>query len=102
MGVEIWHQATGQSPRTERVAIDQTEYSLPASPHTSWVIKLRSTNQVGVSPWSDEFKITTEQGAPGQVRNLQLTPESPNEVFVSWSEPREKQGVIVGYDVSYR
>lgn len=40
--------------------------------------------------------------APGQVRNLRLTPLSPNEVRVNWDPPAEKPGVIVGYDVSYR
>ncbi|CDW52276.1 protein sidekick [Trichuris trichiura] len=78
------------------------EYILPSAPHTQWSVKLRTSNKVGKSPWSESHDITTKQGAPGRVRDLTLTPLSPNEVRVSWSVPLERHGIIVGYDVSYR
>ncbi len=31
-----------------------------------------------------------------------VTPLSPNDVKVSWTEPQESHGVITGYDISYR
>lgn len=103
LGVELWYQ--NQATRQEqvvKVGQDASEYTIPSAPHTSWSIKLRSTNAVGPSPWSETYRITTEQGAPGAVRGLVLTPLSPNEVRVNWRAPLEKAGVIVGYDVSYR
>ncbi|KRX64845.1 Phosphatidylinositol phosphatase PTPRQ [Trichinella sp. T9] len=79
-----------------------SEYLLPSAPHTQWQIKMRTTNKVGSSAWSEERDITTKQGAPGRVRGFTLTSISPNEVKACWAMPSEKHGVIVGYDVSYR
>lgn len=84
------------------VASDKTEHLFLAEPNTLWTVRIRSTNQAGSSPWSSEQTISTRQGAPGIVRELQLKPLSPNEIRVNWLPPSQQRGSIVGYDISYR
>ena len=102
MGVEIWYREGKKSEKTIPLSGDQTEYTFASKPNTRWSVKLRSTNQMGHSPWSQEVSLTTKQGAPGSVRNLALRALSPNEVHVSWLAPLDTRGTIVGYDISYR
>ncbi|VDP03059.1 unnamed protein product [Soboliphyme baturini] len=80
----------------------QSEYVFHTSPHTQWYAKMRTTNKIGTSSWSNEVSVMTKEGAPGRVGALTLVPLSPNEVKVMWQPPVEKRGVITGYDVSYR
>lgn len=102
LSYEISYRVAGQAERVVPIPGDQTEYTFPADANTRWTIKLRSTNQVGSSPWSNEQVITTRQGIPGPVRNLRLRAKSPNEVHAQWSAPLVQRGIIVGYDISYR
>jgi hypothetical protein len=73
----------------------QVEHIFASEPNTRWTCRLRSTNQAGSSPWGPEQTLTTRQGAPGHVLNLQLTPLSPNEIRVRWSPPAVQRGTIV-------
>ncbi|KAI1721462.1 fibronectin type III domain-containing protein [Ditylenchus destructor] len=102
LNVEIGYRVGDQPEKTLSVSADRTDYVFPSEPNSRWVVRLRSTNQVGVSPWGPEATIATKQGAPGSVRDLQLTPLSPNEIRVRWLPPLTSQGTIVGYDISYR
>ncbi|VDM23730.1 unnamed protein product [Toxocara canis] len=102
LSFDIAYRVGNQPERIVPVPGDQTEYVFPAEPNTRWAIKLRSSNQVGSSPWSSEQTITTRQGTPGAVRDLRLRAKGPNEVHVQWLPPLVQRGTIVGYDISYR
>ncbi|CAB3401714.1 unnamed protein product [Caenorhabditis bovis] len=102
MSVEISYRVGNQPEKILTVPGDQTEYTFPAEPNQRWIVKLRATNQVGSSQWSQEQTITTRQGAPGFVRDLRVKALSPNEVHVQWLAPLVQRGTIVGYDISYR
>lgn len=102
MTIEIGYRVGNEPEKIIPVSVDRTDYTFPSEPNTRWTIRLRSSNQVGSSPWSADQTITTKQGAPGAVLNLRLTPLSPNEMRVNWSPPLQSHGNIVGYDISYR
>lgn len=88
--------------QTVRVTGTQSEYSFPSAPFTKWNVKIRTVNKVGHSQWSLPVEAITCEGEPGRIRNLVVTPLSPNEVRVAWNPPVEKTGRIEGYDISYR
>uniref|UniRef100_A0A914BWZ1 Fibronectin type-III domain-containing protein n=1 Tax=Acrobeloides nanus TaxID=290746 RepID=A0A914BWZ1_9BILA len=100
--VEIGYRIGNEPERTVPVPGDKTDYVFPSEPNTRWVVRVRSSNQVGSSQWSGEQTITTRQGAPAAVRDLRLIPLSPNEMKVQWNAPLVQRGTIVGYDISYR
>uniref|UniRef100_A0A914W0E7 Fibronectin type-III domain-containing protein n=1 Tax=Plectus sambesii TaxID=2011161 RepID=A0A914W0E7_9BILA len=102
LGVEIAYKSGNEPERVIPIAGDQTEYSFKTQANTRWSAKLRSTNQMGSSPWSEEVYLTTKPGAPEAVRNLMLTALSPNEVRVAWMAPLDQRGTIQGYDITYR
>lgn len=102
LNFEIAYRVGNDAEKIIPVAGDQTEYSFPADANSRWAIKVRSSNQVGASPWSTVQTIATKQGVPGSVRNLRLRAIGPNEVLVQWSAPIVQRGTIVGYDISYR
>uniref|UniRef100_A0A7E4VM27 Fibronectin type III domain protein n=1 Tax=Panagrellus redivivus TaxID=6233 RepID=A0A7E4VM27_PANRE len=102
LNIEIGYRVGNGPEKIVPVPGDRTDYVFPSEPNTRWVIRVRASNQVGASPWSAEQSITTRQGAPAGVRDLRVTPLSPNEMRVQWSAPAEQRGSIVGYDISYR
>ncbi|VDN03313.1 unnamed protein product [Thelazia callipaeda] len=102
LNYDISTRVSGQKERIVSIPGDQTEYTFPADANSRWTVKVRSSNQVGTSPWSSEQTITTKQGIPGPVRDLRLRAKSPNEVLVQWLAPLVQRGTIVGYDISYR
>uniref|UniRef100_A0AC34QKY1 Fibronectin type-III domain-containing protein n=1 Tax=Panagrolaimus sp. JU765 TaxID=591449 RepID=A0AC34QKY1_9BILA len=100
--IEIGYRIGNQPEKIVPIAGDKTDYVFPSEPNTRWTIRVRASNQVGSSPWSGEQTVTTRQGAPAGVRDLRVTPLSPNEMRVQWSPPAQAHGNIVGYDISYR
>ncbi|CAD5222389.1 unnamed protein product [Bursaphelenchus xylophilus] len=102
LNIEIGYRIGDGPEQIVPVSGERTDYTFPSEPNTRWTIRVRSSNQVGHSPWSAPQTVTTRQGAPGAVMNLRLTPKSPNEIFVQWSPPSQSHGSIVGYDISYR
>uniref|UniRef100_A0AC35GHJ3 Fibronectin type-III domain-containing protein n=1 Tax=Panagrolaimus sp. PS1159 TaxID=55785 RepID=A0AC35GHJ3_9BILA len=102
LNIEIGYRMGNEPEKIIPVPGDRTDYVFPSQPNTRWVIRVRASNQVGASPWSAEQTVTTRQGAPAGVRDLRITPLSPNEMRVQWSPPAQQHGNIVGYDISYR
>uniref|UniRef100_A0A915B8J5 Fibronectin type-III domain-containing protein n=1 Tax=Parascaris univalens TaxID=6257 RepID=A0A915B8J5_PARUN len=102
LNFEVAYRIGNQPERIVPITGDQTEYIFQAEPNTRWTIKVRSSNQVGSSRWSEEQTIATRQGTPGAVRDLRLRARGPNEVHVRWLPPLVQRGTIVGYDISYR
>uniref|UniRef100_A0A915DKV5 Fibronectin type-III domain-containing protein n=1 Tax=Ditylenchus dipsaci TaxID=166011 RepID=A0A915DKV5_9BILA len=108
----VQNQPSTPSPRVDAPSTNEVRVSWARPAKSTWncdelnvEIGYRIGDQRkehGVSPWSNEQTITTKQGAPGSVLNLQLTPLSPNEIRVRWSPPSVQRGSIVGYDISYR
>lgn len=102
LNVQISYRIGDQPEKILTVPSDRIDHVFSSEPNSRWVVRVRSSNQIGTSLWSNEQTITTRQGAPEAVRNLQLTPLSPNEIRVRWDSPLVQRGSIVGYDISYR
>uniref|UniRef100_A0A913IDA2 Fibronectin type-III domain-containing protein n=1 Tax=Strongyloides stercoralis TaxID=6248 RepID=A0A913IDA2_STRER len=102
LSIEIGYVIEDMPEKIVPVPGDKTDYTFPSEPNTRWTIRVRLSNQMGPGPWSGPQSITTRQGAPGAVRDLQAKPISPNEVRIMWKSPTIQRGTIVGYDISYR
>ncbi|CAI5445350.1 unnamed protein product [Caenorhabditis angaria] len=69
--------------------------------NTKWVVRIRTENDAGHSEWSKELEITTGEGAPGEVDDLRAKPTGPTTVVVTWRPPKDPNGVITGYTLTY-
>jgi len=70
-------------------------------PFTKWQLRIRTENTAGHSAWSDQLVVHTPEGVPGPVRNVQATPQGPDRIKVTWEPPRDPNGQISGYVLSY-
>uniref|UniRef100_A0A8R1HV11 Fibronectin type-III domain-containing protein n=1 Tax=Caenorhabditis japonica TaxID=281687 RepID=A0A8R1HV11_CAEJA len=78
------------------------EHMFDSKPNTKWIVRIRTENDAGASEWSKELEIKTSEGAPGQVEDLTATPKGPNKIVVRWKPPRDPNGVITGYTLTYQ
>lgn len=75
---------------------------LDSGPNTEWRIRLRTENDAGSSPWSNDLNIKTAGGAPGAVTNLNTRPTGPTSGEATWRAPDEPNGEITGYTIVYQ
>lgn len=47
----------GQHERTVKIPAERTEQTLQADAHTTMYVKVRTTNKMGASVWSDEVQV---------------------------------------------
>ncbi|XP_061567904.1 protein sidekick-2 isoform X2 [Cololabis saira] len=75
-------------------------------PFTSYQFRIKATNDIGDSEYSDESEaITTLQDAPDKAPTiLSVTPHTTTSVMVRWQLPSEEHinGVLLGFRVRYR
>uniref|UniRef100_H3CYJ4 Sidekick cell adhesion molecule 2 n=1 Tax=Tetraodon nigroviridis TaxID=99883 RepID=H3CYJ4_TETNG len=75
-------------------------------PFTSYQFRVKSTNDIGDSEYSQESEaITTLQDAPDRAPTiLSVTPHTTTSVLVRWQPPSEDHinGVLLGFRVRYR
>ncbi|KAK9535167.1 hypothetical protein VZT92_007565 [Zoarces viviparus] len=75
-------------------------------PFTSYQFRVKATNDIGDSEYSQESEaITTLQDAPDKAPSiLSLTPHTTTSVLVRWQPPSEDHinGVLLGFRVRYR
>jgi probable HAF family extracellular repeat protein len=84
----IWRRS-GADPftRIAVVAPDVTTYSDPTvSPATSYTYRVRATNNVGASAWSNEAAATTPALPPPAPTGLSAAVASVNRINVSWQD----------------
>ncbi|VDK38269.1 unnamed protein product [Gongylonema pulchrum] len=79
-----------------------TDRVLDASPNTVWRVRVRAENEAGASDWSKEVSITTAEGAPSAVQDLDARPSGPEAAAISWRPPAQPNGEITGYTLVYR
>jgi hypothetical protein len=89
-------------PRTEiDLSSSATEHLFNSLPNMKWRMRLRTENEAGHSEWTKEVELTTPEGAPGAVTNVNGRPTGPTSITVTWQEPTEPNGVITGYTLVY-
>ncbi|XP_041725138.2 protein sidekick-2-like [Coregonus clupeaformis] len=75
-------------------------------PFTSYRFRVKATNDIGDSEYSQESEATTTlQDAPDKAPTiLSVTPHTTTSVLVRWEPPAEEQinGVLLGFRVRYR
>uniref|UniRef100_A0A915Q6K3 Fibronectin type-III domain-containing protein n=1 Tax=Setaria digitata TaxID=48799 RepID=A0A915Q6K3_9BILA len=93
----------GSSSRREiDIPSSVTDHVLDASPNTLWRIRIRVENEAGASDWSKEVSITTAEGAPSAVEDLDAHPSGPEAASIIWRPPSQPNGQITGYTLVYR
>lgn len=51
----------GQRDQTRSVPMHQTEFTMPAEPHSTVTARIRTKNNMGTSEWSERQQTTTKQ-----------------------------------------
>ncbi|XP_037528263.1 protein sidekick-2-like [Rhipicephalus sanguineus] len=64
---------------------------------TTYRIQARLTTSRGVGPWSDPFKFTTREGAPGEVSSLYTERLSARTYRLRWQPPAVANGILRQY-----
>lgn len=80
----------------------RNDYTFNSGPYTKWTIQMQTKNIAGVSSWTDEIQVTTPEAAPSKVTDLRAKPIGSTKIEVTWGEPRQPNGIITGYLVTYR
>ncbi|KAJ1363800.1 hypothetical protein KIN20_023743 [Parelaphostrongylus tenuis] len=92
----------GTRPRTQiDLPSSSIEHIFDSSSNTRWQVRMRTENDAGASPWSNELELTTAEGAPGPVTDLTGTPTGPTSADLTWRPPSDPNGVITGYTLVY-
>ncbi|XP_034050564.1 protein sidekick-2 [Thalassophryne amazonica] len=75
-------------------------------PFTSYQFKVKATNDIGDSEYSEESEaITTLQDAPDEAPTvLSVTPHTTTSVLIRWQAPSEEKinGILLGFRIRYR
>ncbi|VDN93409.1 unnamed protein product [Brugia pahangi] len=90
------------SPEEIDVPSGITDRVLDASPNTLWRLRVRVENEAGASDWSKEVTITTAEGAPSTVEDLDARPYGPEAASIMWRPPAQPNGQITGYTLVYK
>ncbi|ETN71312.1 fibronectin type III domain protein [Necator americanus] len=92
----------GTQPRQQiDLPSSSIEHLFDSPSNTKWQVRIRTENDAGVSGWSNELELTTAEGAPGPVTDLNAIPTGPTSIEVSWRPPVNPNGVITGYTLVY-
>ncbi|XP_067860237.1 protein sidekick-2 isoform X1 [Heptranchias perlo] len=75
-------------------------------PFTSYKFRVKATNDIGDSEYSEESdSVTTLQAAPDEAPEiLSVTPHTTTSVMIRWQPPAEEKinGILLGYRIRYR
>uniref|UniRef100_UPI00358EEDB3 protein sidekick-2-like n=1 Tax=Myxine glutinosa TaxID=7769 RepID=UPI00358EEDB3 len=70
--------------------------------YTDYAVTVRCTTSAGNGPSSAPRRVRTHEDTPGPVQGLQLLDFSKTSLLLSWSEPKELNGVLFGYQLSWQ
>lgn len=87
---------------SEVVPASSTAHSLVfLDKYTEYKVQLLAFNAAGDGPRSTPITVKTLQGLPGAPSTLNFTDITMHSLRVSWSPPKQKNGEILGYIVTY-
>lgn len=69
--------------------------------YTEYRIQILAFNPAGDGPRSQVISVRTHEGLPGPPESLNFTDITMTSMRVNWQAPKKKNGVIVGYIVTY-
>jgi len=80
-----------------------TKYNIEnLKPYTRHVVKMFTTNEVGMSVYTDAVVVVTLPSAPTAPKDLSLTNKTSTSVVLSWHPPKKQNGIIKLYEISYQ
>ncbi|KAM4602923.1 usherin [Polymixia lowei] len=86
--------------RKERYRGDENSFTdVGIRPFQEYYYQLRACNQAGCTD-SEQVVAVTVQGVPEGVRSPMVTALSPSSLHVSWSEPRQANGIVQQYHLN--
>ncbi|CAH1268400.1 PTPRT [Branchiostoma lanceolatum] len=104
-GFRVHHKKANELLDKVSVSQNQTsttrQYNLFVSPATTYLVKVELWNLVG-SNQSPYYEVKTPDDVPGPVRGFKVLRYSSKAVQVKWEEPTEKNGLLVGYQVTQK
>ncbi|XP_032779959.2 protein sidekick isoform X2 [Daphnia magna] len=105
LGYKIFYLATSQSIDKEEMEVvpaSHVAHSLPfMDMFTEYRIQIVAFNPAGDGPRSVPVTVRTLQGIPGSPGALIFSDITMNSLKVSWEEPKQPNGEITGYVVTY-
>lgn len=86
----------------EVIPAAQTSHSLVfLDKYTEYQIQILAFNPAGDGPRSKLIRVKTLQGLPSAPINLRFSDITMNSLIVSWDQPKQRNGDILGYVVTY-
>ncbi|KAK8775217.1 hypothetical protein V5799_031434 [Amblyomma americanum] len=103
LGYKIFYKAEGDTEEVmEAVPATPTAYTITdLRRFTNYSVQLLAFNPAGDGPRSQLLQVRTQADLPGPPGPLVFTDITMNSLNVSWSPPKEPNGVITGYLVNY-
>ena len=71
-------------------------------PFSNITVQVRVLNKHYAGPPSSLLYVHTSEGLPGPPAMLAVTSTSSTHLELEWKEPYEKNGILLGYKISYR
>ncbi|XP_068769931.1 protein sidekick-2 isoform X2 [Struthio camelus] len=95
------------APRSAAVGRNATAFVVDGlKPFTSYKFRVKATNDIGDSEYSEESEsLTTLQAAPEEAPTiLSVTPRTTTSVLIRWQPPAEDKinGILLGFRLRYR
>ena len=71
-------------------------------PFSDIVLQIRVRNTLYESEPSEQVSLTTPEGRPSPVLKLKAIPVGVDQFRVQWQRPRQANGNLLGYKLTYR
>ena len=114
----VFQEQGGAMIPIEVIVMNRTFTASGLTPHTNYVFRVAGLNSNGTGPYSNDITVPTDEDGklyykicmkfnvfsyivPGVVLNLTGQPKFTS-IVLTWSAPREPNGVIISYEVTYR
>ncbi|XP_074647497.1 protein sidekick-2-like [Tubulanus polymorphus] len=114
LGFKVYYWAVNMRRRRKRVISKGSQVNMQAVPatenqvmlqglkkHTTYQVAVLAFNPAGDGPNSTIITITTLEGVPSQPGPLVFTDIQMTSLNVSWTPPRESNGIITHYMIRY-
>ncbi|VDM96423.1 unnamed protein product [Thelazia callipaeda] len=100
--VSYWENGKAYAIQNIKVEKDKDELILYGlKPVTNYTAHIRTANRRYLSEFASTVQFTTPEGLPSKVHNMRVRAVGAKSLFVTWEPPRQPNGYIRGYFITF-